>query len=85
MTQKQALDSVLEFCKTNGFALERGDARFGKVFALYEAAVENVGKITGTQPDGRISRFYTPKELDVFIEGYLAGIQAATNSNRRDE
>lgn len=72
MTQKQALDSVLEFCKTNGFALERGDGRFGKVFALYEAAGENVGKITGTQPGGRISRFYTPKELNIFIEGYIA-------------
>lgn len=58
---------------------------FGKVFALYKAIGEKAGKITGTQPNERISRFYTPKELNVFIEGYFAGIQATTKNKQEVE
>lgn len=73
MTQRQALNQLQEYCKANGFALNQSSVT-RCTYAIILADGDE-GEITTRYPHIKVSCYYTPKELLVWIDGYHKGLQ----------
>lgn len=73
MTQKEALKQLQSYCAVNGFALNPSSLP-KQTYALILADGDG-GEITTRYPNKRISGYYTPKELLIWLDGYHTGLQ----------
>lgn len=73
MTSKEALKQLQVYCAVNGFALYPSSLP-KQTYALILADGDG-GEITTRYPNKRISGYFTPKELLIWIEGYHAALQ----------
>lgn len=75
MTQKQALNQLEKYCKTNNMYLI--SSSFSRNY--YAIAIHNTSQ-TGNRiyeygmPCHLLSSYYSPKELLIWLDGYHAGI-----------
>ena len=78
MTQKQALKQLEEYCKVNNLHLIQGTLN-RQVYAITKPDNGTAGARV-IDYDGKyytlLSRYLTPKELLLWIDGYHAGLQA---------
>ena len=73
LTQKEALWHLQSFCWEIGFSLNTSS--LPKIpYAIILADGDN-GEITTRYPNKRISGYYTPKELLIWLDGYHTGLQ----------
>lgn len=73
MTQKEALRQLQSYCRANGFSLNPSSLP-KQTYALILADGDG-GEITTRYPNKRISGYFTPKELLIWLEGYHAALQ----------
>lgn len=73
MTSKEALKQLQVYCAANGFALYPSSLP-RQTYAIILACGDD-GEITTRYPNKRISGYFTPKELLIWIEGYHAALQ----------
>lgn len=73
MTQEEALKQLQSYCMANGFALYPSSLP-EQTYAIILACGDD-GEITTRYPDKRISGYFTPEELLIWIEGYHAALQ----------
>ncbi len=73
MTSKEALKQLQVYCAANGFALYPSSLP-KQTYSIILADGDD-GEITTRYPNKRISGYFTPKELLIWIEGYHAALQ----------
>lgn len=73
LTQKEALKQLQSYCRANGFALY--PSRLSKQTYSIILADGDDGEITTRYPNKRISGYFTPKELLIWLDGYHTGLQ----------
>ncbi len=72
MTQTEALKQLRAYGRANNLALSP-DSIARKTYALILAEGDE-GEITTRYPHERLSGYFTPKELFVWLDGYHKGI-----------
>ena len=73
LTQKEALRQLQSYCRANGFSLNPSSLPKHTYAIILADGV--TGEITTRYPNKRISGYYTPKELLIWLDGYHTGLQ----------
>lgn len=88
MTQKEALKQIEKYCDANQMHLIRGSLS-RMTYALSTPDRKNAVGNRVIDYDGkyyiRLSRYYSPKELLIWIDGFHSGLQNSNLNNGNNE